>query len=535
MILTTFSKICLVCGLIVSRVQITFADDSAGPPLNPSNAKFGSKQDRGQLICALLDAIEQNHVDPPSRRELIRVVTRALTGLGDRTRSYAIDNEILRMLDAEILLPESVRPLNDLIDRLDTPTVSFDQFTDEFVRNFNLLFEEDLGEIRLIRSKDHDVEEQFRGNRYVGLGVNLRVDPENRLPVVFAGILPGGPAERGGLPTGTVVHEIDGRATQGVPTQTIIDWIRGPQGTDVTLRVSFPNSAEEKRITLKRGVVRFDSLKSKDQRSLSDDNLRFDQGQPIAWINVTEISSSTLHEFRSAEALCRANKIRVLILDLRHSIRSGDLHQGLLIADSFLDGGEIWKQAERGLEPQIKFADQECLFRGIPLLVLVNRQTKPVNCAIASALQDAGRAKIVGECPQFQGWIPKTVRLQDVPFSLEMRTSRLTRTGQNHGWPLEPDVHVGLNSQPVRADVLVKLDEELSALSRKVDIERRVSPNDREVVAKLVNEMTELVRRIQMERQAINRSVTVSSEMADAVAIRVARELLETLTVNQKQ
>jgi C-terminal processing protease CtpA/Prc len=548
---TAFLKIGFVLALMncgALGIQCACARDTPEATSELSVQTFGADADRGRLIWAMLDAIEREHIAPPARRELIRIVTQALTRLQDGPRGEAIDAEFLQVLDQDFLQCQTAEELTAAIERMEYPTVSFDQFIERFTQRHAQGFDKKFGEVRLIRAKDHDVEEQFRGNRYVGLGVALRLDRNS--PPAFAAIIPGGPAERGGLKPNTVIHEIDGRSTENWSIEKILDGLRGPQGSDVTLKISSPNSPDEKSITLTRGVVRFDSLKTKNHEPLSRGNLRCDESEPIGWVVVADITGSTLHELRVAEIQSKANGIRVLVLDFQQSGRAEDLHQALLVADSLLDGGVIWEQTDQSMQLHTELADRECLFRGIPLVIVVDRHTGPVHCAIAAALQDAGRAKVVGESPDFQGLIASTVRLRDVPFSLIMNTIRLNRARRDRGWPLKPDVSVmggdGPSAQLPDEILAMRMTNGVPArISRpsKPSIEPKLKPSEpasalsavmiagrRQVNSILRGAQSRIVGQINPVPL-----VQIRSKEREEIALRIARELLDALSSDQKQ
>jgi hypothetical protein len=172
---------------------------------------------------------------------------------------------------------------------------------------------------------------------------------------------------------------------------------------------------------------------------VSQASFRYDPSEPVADLVVTGITGSTLQELRTAEVRLRADGIRALILDFQHSERSDDFHQARLVADGLLDGGTLWHWHERGAEPRRESADRECLFRGMRLVVVVSQQTGPAHAAIAAALQDAGRAVIVGHSPGFDGTVATGIPLQDEQHVLWMNTARLTRARADRTWPLMPD------------------------------------------------------------------------------------------------
>src|SRR5207248_3303956 len=76
--------------------------------------------------------------------------------------------------------------------------------------------------------------EQIRGNRYVGIGVQLRLSPEEKRAMLVTPIR-GGPAHRAGLKPRDLLLEVDGKSTEGEALGPLVERLRGAEGTTVTL------------------------------------------------------------------------------------------------------------------------------------------------------------------------------------------------------------------------------------------------------------------------------------------------------------
>ena len=478
---------------------LMLAEEPASVIAESPHQAVDSRAEFARLIWAVMETIESEQISPPSRWEFFGRIVPVLTGYDRGASNDAVD-EFHQCLVVDFLRCQTADELYKALEQIKSGNL-IERFMEEFGRKS----EDDRAGFNLIRDKDHEVEEQFRNNRYVGLGVATSMDKENLYPS-FVQILPGGPADRSGLEAGTVVYEVDGRSVENVPLSTFVDWLRGPQGTDVTLKISSPKSPETRSITITRGVVRFDSLKSKDFATLNRNNLQFDASDPIGWISIRDITASTLHELRSMESWVGETRIRALILDFRQTRTAENLHQGLLVADSFLNGGAIWEQSDRHSEGCLEMADRECLFRDIPLVVIVGESTGPIPCAIAAALQDAGRATIVGTSPQFRGLVQSTIKLPNLPFSLVIKTTRLTRSRHDHRWPLLPDIETGGPRQDF---------SEMVARSMPRQIQLLVAGNQARET---------LPGRVAGNPGHVTNGRITTRETADQAAVRIARE-----------
>jgi C-terminal processing protease CtpA/Prc len=109
---------------------------------------------------------------------------------------------------------------------------------------------------------------------------------------------------------------------------------------------------------------------------------------------VSELVGSTPHELRKLAAQLERDRIKAIVLDLR-GVGSTSAHTALLIADSLLERGTIGRM-HTSHGDTIYQADADALFRGLPLAVLVDRDTSGASEWLAAALQDNKRAVVIG-------------------------------------------------------------------------------------------------------------------------------------------
>lgn len=428
-----FDRIQRGCAVLVATLILCSTPPvSAETPPADKNEVIDSN---ARYVWNLIDVIEKHHVDAPTRQQLIAIVARTLADS-----------------------PEM--PRNDFEARL-SECRSVDQFVSVFRSEWNESwwklyvtpskfrelafagFGERLGPMRVVPAKDYAVEEQLQNNRYVGLGVNVGI--HDRLPQ-FTRIMPGGAAERAALTDGTIVLRIDGRDTENIPMPELINVLRGPQGSQVTLTVNENGRVHD--VTLTRSVVRVDSVFSMTG-AVSKGGFRLVLAEPVGYLRVDGMSGSTLHELRDAEVRLKAESIKALILDFRSTLHSENFHHARQLADGLLDGGPIWKLEERGLDPKTEYADRDCLFRNMPLVIIVGPNTGAAHTAVAAALQDAGRAIIIGDVPRFDGMISTATPLPDSDQMIVMPSAKLTRSRTDRRWPLQPDHSISMADRRV--------------------------------------------------------------------------------------
>ena len=132
-----------------------------------------------------------------------------------------------------------------------------------------------------------------------------------------------------------------------------------------------------------------------------------------------------------------------VVLDLR-SNPGGLLDSAVDVADEFLDGGIIVTGTGRMRKAQFEqSADAGDTLEGVPTVVLVNSSSASASEIVAGALQDHGRARIVGEKTYGKGSVQTVMPLGE-GSALKLTTSRyLTPSGRSiNGTGIEPDVVV---------------------------------------------------------------------------------------------
>ena len=281
------------------------------------------------------------------------------------------------------------------------------------------------GHAQLLSAKELKVAEQFQGNRYVGIHVALTTSEEHGQPQIRS-VLEGGPAQRAGVKEKDLIEEIDGIATRGEALTGSIDRLRGEEGTAVTIRVRRPEDKEARTLTMTRGTLFRRTITGLRERPDKGLDLIVDGTDPIGYLKFNSILASTPHELRQMARRLEAEGARALVLDLRSS-GSAEFHPTVLLADSLLDGGTIGRvrMADRVMTYR---AEPEALFRGWPLAVLVDQSTSGAAEWLAAALQDNGRAVLIGSPTSgYAGGVQTTVPVGDGSSSIRLTTGLLER------------------------------------------------------------------------------------------------------------
>ena len=227
-------------------------------------------------------------------------------------------------------------------------------------------------------------EVQDRSGSFEGIGAVLQ--PRNRADntvVEIVNVYRGGPASQAGVQRGDVFVSVDGTNVEGSTTDEIVDLVRGPAGTEV--KIGFRRAGEEEPVvlTMTRGKIDIVSVES----TVLPDN--------VGYVSINTFANQRVYDQLAAQLdALRSQGITSLILDMRNN-GGGLLDQGIRIADEFLSEGDIVYQRARGVTQRLATADPE--FFDLPMVVLVNGNSASASEIVAGALQDNGRAQVIGE------------------------------------------------------------------------------------------------------------------------------------------
>ncbi len=238
----------------------------------------------------------------------------------------------------------------------------------------------------------------YRAQREGFGGVGVRLNFEHGRAEIIT-ILPDTPAEASGLQAGDVVLAVDGQTVEGMDRDTVIWMLRGRVGSTVALTVTRRDLARPLTVALKRALIVSPTV----QLAMRDG---------IAVISVTGFNQRTARNLvRTLDGLRGSDAVRGLVLDLRGN-PGGLLDQAVAVADAFLGRGRI--VSTRGRHPdsfQAFDARGRDMAERLPMAVLINGQSASAAEIVAAALQDHGRAVVVGSNSYGKGSVQNITRL----------------------------------------------------------------------------------------------------------------------------
>ena len=234
-----------------------------------------------------------------------------------------------------------------------------------------------------------------------GVGLQIALDSETKQLQVVAP-LDGSPAQKAGIRSRDRILEIDGVSSAELTLDEAAARMRGTAGTSVTVLVQH-EAETPKEIKLVRSRIALNPVYA----ALDSRNSEI----PVGYIRLSQFSANAPIELANAVAELEKQGAQAYILDLRNN-PGGLLQAGIEIARFWLDEGTIVYTVNRqGILGSFD-ANQPALTRA-PLVVLVNQGTASASEILAGALQDNGRAQLVGDKTFGKGLIQSLFDLPD--------------------------------------------------------------------------------------------------------------------------
>ncbi|MHB1423541.1 MAG: S41 family peptidase [Gemmataceae bacterium] len=372
---------------------------------------------------AITDLVLQKDIDPPARQELL---LNGIKALPRQESEKPPTNHLAERISKVTTLEQFTALLADFWPA-DAGSFQHDgESPEEFLFHGMLHWRMGYGQARSYLSplevKRHDM---IAGNRYVGTGIQIRSNDKEKLAQIVIPF-PGGPARKAGARPGDLIVEVDGKSMEGVPLFKVVECLQGAEGAKVSMTVRQPDESKTRLLPMVRSVIPFTSVQG--YRRTGEESWEFfvDPKSALGYLSLDDIGISTPLELRKIEPLLRAKGVRALVLDLRFA-RGDDLRHAVLTADSLLDSGLLWKVRDCRGRVKVYKADRDCLFRDMPMAVLVGEQTGSMAALVAVALQDRGRAVIVGEMPGAELIVTSLIPLSEEGGAIVLRTGRVER------------------------------------------------------------------------------------------------------------
>jgi carboxyl-terminal processing protease len=242
-----------------------------------------------------------------------------------------------------------------------------------------------------------------------GIGVTIEIDPETKELVVVEPVKDS-PAELAGIQPGDLLKKIDGKTTALMSLDQASETIQGEVGTNVELELYRQGEGVVK-VTITRAQIELPSVSY---------NVKQEGKMQIGYIRLSEFSSHAAEQMKEAIQSLQESGVSGFVLDLRGN-PGGLLYASVDIARMWLEEGVIVKTLD---QPQTcSTPESECGYTEIaadgtaitdlPLVILVDGYSASASEILAGALQENGRATLIGTRTFGKGTVQSVHTLSD--------------------------------------------------------------------------------------------------------------------------
>ncbi len=261
-----------------------------------------------------------------------------------------------------------------------------------------------------------------------GLGIQIGIK-DHRITVIAP--IEGTPAHVAGIEAGDVISKVNDSPTKDMTLMEAVQLMRGPKGTRVTITVERKRAADPLTFTLVRDTIKIHSVRSRviDER--------------IGYVRISQFQESTPKDLGRELAALRSQGIQGLILDLRNN-PGGLLSSAVGVSDQFLPADKLVVSIKgrdgRKDEYHARLATDPYEY---PMIVLVNHGSASASEIVAAAMQDWGKAIILGKTTFGKGSVQTILPLSD-GSGLRLTTAKYyTPSGESiHTVGVKPDIVV---------------------------------------------------------------------------------------------
>ena len=269
-----------------------------------------------------------------------------------------------------------------------------------------------------------------------GLGIQITSD---RGAVRVISPIDDTPADKAGIKAGDYITHIDDEPVFDLTLNQATKKMKGRPGTKVKLTV-ISEGEEPRTITLKRAIIKVESVKYEEKTMADADE---DSDEKIGYIRISDFGATTSKELNKALEKLEKKDVVGYVLDVRNN-PGGYLTAAIDVADAFLDAGEIVStRGKRKTDIERNYATPGDLANGKPVVVLINHGSASASEIVAGALQDNGRALVMGSQSFGKGSVQQQKPLGDgtaIHITIARYYTPSGRSIQNEG--ITPDIEV---------------------------------------------------------------------------------------------
>lgn len=291
-------------------------------------------------------------------------------------------------------------------------------------------------------------------------GIGAELTQREGVTVVVAP-LKGSPAAMAGLRPEDMILEVDGVNVEGESLSQVVQRIRGPKGTTVTLTIARAGEPELLTVPIVRQDIKIPSVESEIKETGSGS---------IGYIALNQFGDTALREVQQALAEFKNKNLDGIVFDLRYN-GGGYLDGAVELASLFLREGEVVSVHRREGKPDSHAVSGQPVAADIPLVILINEGSASASEILAGALQDHGRAKIIGQTSFGKGTVQEVF---DLPGGSSVRITTAkwhTPKGRDLSEAgITPDIIVDRTVEDAQANIDPQLDAAMEWLLDGEDV-----------------------------------------------------------------
>ena len=291
---------------------------------------------------------------------------------------------------------------------------------------------------------------------YGGIGITVALQ-DGKLTIIAP--FEGTPGHAAGLRSGDTIVSIDGKPTEYMSLDEAVSLMRGPEGSPIRLGIQ-RRDQEPFEVEIVRAIIQVPSV---TRTEVFPAGTFPGQRDRIGYIRLQRFSERTNEEMEEALRRLEREEVAGIILDLRDN-PGGTLEAAIDVANKFLSNGPILHIVARNQQRRTISAFPRGTHPPHPMVVLVNGYSASASEIVAGALQDHGRAQLVGTTTFGKGLVQTIVPLRD-GSALSLTSARYQTAGGRfiHETGIEPD-HIVEWPQPEE-------DEEIGAVAEPVELD----------------------------------------------------------------
>lgn len=241
----------------------------------------------------------------------------------------------------------------------------------------------DTGHTRFLTPQEVKSENQQLSGTFAGIGIYIQQDAKTK-DVSVVSTIPGAPADKAGLKHGDIIISIDGKNVVGMDESALQPLIEGPAGSQVTITIRRPATGKILTFKITRATIQVPNV-----------TMHYIAETHIAQIQIVQFSSGVSDQLKTAIVQAKREGATKIILDLRNN-PGGYLQEAINTASEFMASGTVLiEQDSSGRQTKYQVTGQT-VDTAIPMLVLVNQNTASAAEIVSGALQDNGRALVMG-------------------------------------------------------------------------------------------------------------------------------------------